>query len=103
MDLKKKRDELNPYAPIGCSFRTWEAGFDACAEILSAEIKELEKALEFYADLNNWHSNFGIRDRDLVFDKITPHDLELVKFFSSKENQFGGKLARETLAKLRTK
>ena len=64
MDLSKKRDELNPYIEQYGYAEVFNKGFDAAVEILSAEIKELEKALEKFITKSNGLS-FWVRNSHL--------------------------------------
>ena len=121
MDLSKKRDELNPYIEQYGYAEVFNKGFDAAVEILSAEIKELdrlfrlareqrnkaedrvkelEKALEFYADKENWE--YTPYDHDGQFRNYCTivNDLSL-ECGEGGGIDYAGKRARETLSKLR--
>lgn len=65
-----------------------------------SRIKELEKALEFYADRNNWWTSEAPNPKQETFSEIDANDFERLNF-DNPDEMTGGKLARQTLSKLR--
>ena len=62
---------------------------------LKDENEKLRKALEFYADFNNWDMDI---DQNMdCHELITENDLET---FNSKHKKYGGRYAREVLMEI---
>lgn len=66
--------------------------------VLGSRVNKLKKALEFYADTDNWH--VSVMEYKNLIEPSDVHDLILPRGFNEITYHVGGKRARETLKEI---